>query len=179
MRFCATAAEYSCSPSIPACSNIRRPLFIIPLVFSAPIPFLNTDFKRSRGISSDNPTPAPNKADFARCCSVAPASLARSLASPAPAPTAKAPPATGFTIEAPSMPPKDPRASENLRGMSVAPIPMFMSGAKKSCTPPPIFLILSRTGASIDSGSTVAAPNAPCSNSPATPLPSPLNTSPV
>ena len=72
-------------------------------------------------ISSDSPTPAPNTAAFVLSPSVASDSLARSLASPAPAVTANPAPARGFIAAVPRIPPKDPKASANLRGTADAP----------------------------------------------------------
>ena len=79
---------------------------------------------RNGEINSDKPTTAPKPEAAALSPGVASPSLARSDASPAPAPTANAPakgnPTTGIAA-APRIPPKDPRASPNLRGIPIAP----------------------------------------------------------
>ena len=122
---------------MPACSNIRLPLDNTSVATSFPTALLNTPFNLSIGIISERPTPAPNIEAFALSDSVAPASLARSLASPAPAPIANPYPSLGLIIEAPRIPPKEPNASPNLRG--IAPYPsasieacILASGARAS-----------------------------------------------
>ena len=73
------------------------------------------------GSISVAPTPAPSREAFVRSSCVAPASLANTLASPAPAPTANAPAAgipTPGIKDVPRIPVKEPRASPNLRGIA-------------------------------------------------------------
>ena len=92
-----------------------------------------------------------------------------------PAVTANVPPANGLTRDAPSIPPKEPSASPNLRGIAVAPTPTFARGAKGSWTTSNVDCIPSLTGSSKASGTKKsAAPIAPVSNMPAAPPRIPL-----
>ena len=105
-------APASCRPSYPACSSMRPARFVIPepcnILFNLPS-FI--------GANSDIPTNAPNRVALLRSSCVAPYSLARSDASPAPAPVAK-PAAKGSPtpgIKAvPARGTNEPRASPNL-----------------------------------------------------------------
>jgi len=79
---------------------------------------LNLPIIRKGDISSEAPTPAPKRADFALSLSLAPAARALSLASPAPADTANPAPTKGLKAVAPRIPPKEPKASPNFEATS-------------------------------------------------------------
>ena len=170
-------AAASCNASIPPAANIRLSLPRLPVcsrVFAKGPNFI--------GSISEIPTPAPNKAALLRSSWDAPAALARSLASPAPAPIAR-PPAIG--IPTPGIKAvaargaNDPSASPNLP----APSPSIISSTPRSgCSPDlasyPRLRINSRTGSSCSSGSSAAAPSPADSKRFTAPRPVPLPSSP-
>ena len=149
---------------------------------SSPTPFLNLFIILLIGINSDAPTTPPPNVASPRSLSVAPPSLALSLASPAPAVTAKDAPRYGFKAVVAKIPPKEPRASLNFLGIA-APLPSSIlactlaSGARYSCTASPTFCIFSRTASSGPSPNTLASPRRPCSASVAPPASIPFGTS--
>ena len=102
----------SCAPSIPVCSTIRTKASV-KFCFCA---LFITD-KNLIGSNSNAPGIVPNNAAKLRSSNEAPSSLARSLASPAPADTANVTPAKGFIIDVPASPKKEPVASLTLRGI--------------------------------------------------------------
>ena len=111
----------SCAPSKPPSFPARRIRFFASSTnFASPfcsnlIPFTI----RPAGIISNAPGIMPCIAARVRCSSVASAALARSLASPAPAPTARVPAAavpTPGIKPTPTSPANDPTASLSLRG---------------------------------------------------------------
>ena len=123
----------SCAPSIPPSRKARATRFVISSTGLA-VP-LYTCFmpltKRPAGIISNAPGIIPCNAAEKRSSALAPAALARSLASPIPAVTASPAPAIGLTSEAPIIPAKEPPASLSLRGtLSPKVDPLLRSGAK-------------------------------------------------
>ena len=91
IKFWPTPAINSCAPSRPASWAIRLADATMPSAASPPTAFLNLFNILIGDISSVAPTPAPRSDARPRSPSVACPSRARSLASPAPAPTAKLP----------------------------------------------------------------------------------------
>ena len=92
--FCSMAALASCAPSTVVAAPTSSILSVNSFVFFSGnalkilFALLNAT---PIGSISVAPTPAPSREAFVRSSCVAPASLALSLASPAPAPTANAP----------------------------------------------------------------------------------------
>ena len=98
LRFCRASAATSCPASYPPVSAALRTFS--PIVFTCSGPSLSTNLdsigtsmlltKRAIGSTSSKPIGAPRKVAALRTSSLTPASRARSLASPAAAPTPNA-----------------------------------------------------------------------------------------
>ena len=141
-----------------------------------PNALLARDTIRAGATISKAPGIIPRPAAVLISSSVAPAAAARCPASPAPAATPSPAPATT---------PGTPNGAARRKG-AVEPTPRTTSryvpsyaasGAKNSCTPPPISAIRRRAACSCSSGNRKDAPVSPASTVPAAPAPSALNVS--
>ena len=141
-----------------------------------PNALLARDTISAGAIISKAPGIIPRPAAVLISSSVAPAATARCAASPAP---------EAIPNPAPATTPGTPNGAARIKG-AVDPKPRTTSrympsyassGAKNSCTPPPISAILRRAACSCSSGNKKDAPVSPASIVPAAPAPSALNVS--